>query len=79
MNNKLHLNGEVVAEDVVARLGKMCWGNSHEKLIQKYYHDGEYFSLNDIKNTLKTMFAMYESAKNGGKEITLQQVDFNYK
>ena len=32
---------------------------------------GEYFSLNDIKNTMKTMFAIYESAKNGGTEINI--------
>ena len=44
-----------------------------------YYGDsfkddaGRYFSPHDIKNTMDTMFSMYQSAKNNGKEITLSR------
>lgn len=71
MNNKLYLNGVTLETDSKPTVGKDYWGNSHEVLVKRYYDGGEYFSLNDIKNTMKTMFAIYESAKNGGTEINI--------
>ena len=71
MNNKLYLNGEFITEDNPAVIGKSYWGMGHEKLLARYYDEGKYYSLGDIKNTMKTMFAIYESAKNGGTEIKL--------
>ena len=40
-------------------------------LFESFYDKGEYFSLDDVKITMKTMFAMYKSASEGGKEIKL--------
>ena len=74
MNNKLYLNGVTLETDSKPTIGKDYWGNSHEALIKRYYDDGEYFSLRDIKNTMKTMFAIYESAKNGGIKISISKI-----
>ena len=62
---KLYKNGAVIEEDSKPELGKSCWGQGHEALFRKYYDGGEYFSLQDVKNTMHTVFAIYESAKNG--------------
>jgi len=66
IDKKLFLNGEVIEEDkksasVVS--GKDYWGNSHEKVFKRFYEEGKFFSPHDVKNTMETMFAMYESAR----------------
>lgn len=68
---KLFVNNEPVCEDNENTLGKSCWGSSHQRLISDFYDRNKYFNIDDIENTCKALFAMYESAKNGGKEITL--------
>ena len=62
---KLYKNGAVIEEDSKPELGKSCWGQGHEALFRKYYDGGEFFSLQYAKNTMHTVFAIYESAKNG--------------
>ncbi|MFA7637244.1 MAG: Gfo/Idh/MocA family oxidoreductase [Monoglobales bacterium] len=71
IDSKLYLDGELIMEDEKSEYGKSYWGKSHEKLFKNYYERGEFFSPHSIKNTMLTMFAMYESAKSGGKEIKI--------
>lgn len=65
MDQKLWVNGCLAAEDAPAAAGKDYWGRGHERLIQRYYDEGEYFSISDAENTMETMFSMYEDAYRG--------------
>lgn len=73
IDSKLYVNDELAAEDCKPTIGKADWGSGHTLLIKKYYDGGEFFSPHDIKNTMHAMFAMYESAKNGGAEIEIKE------
>lgn len=68
---KLYVNGELKTEDSKLVLGKAYWGNGHEALMKKHYDFGEYFNPYNVKNTMNTLFAIYDSAKTDGKEIKL--------
>ena len=68
-DDRLYLDDEVVAENSKAFLGKDYWGIGHVGLVKNFYEKNEYFSPLDVKNTMNGVFAMYESAKQGGKEI----------
>lgn len=70
-NNKLTVNDEVVETDTVATGEKGYWGTSHTKAIKNFYDKGTFFDIKDAENTMYTMFAMYESAKDGGKIINI--------
>ena len=39
--------------------------------FKNIYKEGKGLKYNDVENTLKTVFALYESAKYDGKEIIL--------
>lgn len=68
---KLFVDGAIIREDVLSTGGKAYWGTGHERLIANYYDENKYFSILDVKNTMDTLFAMYESARENGKEIIL--------
>lgn len=68
-DSKLYINGECVCEDTVATGEKAYWGTTHGELICNFYDRGVYFKLEDVKNTMYTIFAMYESAKQNGKSM----------
>lgn len=69
MNGKLFINDEFVVENEVARTGKSYWGASHKRIFKGFYDEGKYFNIFDAENTMNALYAMYESAKNGGKEV----------
>lgn len=71
-DNKLFLDDDLVCEDVTAEGEKAYWGTGHIELLGEYYRIGKHFSVFDTKNTMKTVYAMYESAKNNGKEICIE-------
>ena len=66
---------EIVAVDNKNFPGKGCWGSGHKNVISQFYHSliygGEYIDLKNGKNTMKAMFAFYESAKNKGVNVKL--------
>lgn len=68
---RLYVNGELIAEDSKPSIGKEYWGIGHEALIKNCYDFNNCIFVNDVKNTMDTMFAIYESAESGGKEIKL--------
>ena len=71
MDNQLWHEGRMLAEDVPPVIGKSYWGSGHERLIRRYYDEGKYFSVTDAANTMAAMFAMYESAAAGGREVQI--------
>lgn len=68
---KLYLDGELVESDEKPVIGKAYWGKGHEKLLHNYYAENIFFSPLAVKNTMATLFGMYESAGAEGKEIKL--------
>lgn len=71
IDKQLWVNGKMVAEDAKPAAGKDYWGSGHEALMKRYYDGQKYFSVKDAQNTMETMFAMYDSAKSGGKEVVV--------
>ncbi len=70
---KLFVNGNELCENEKAIVGKNYWGNMHEKLISDYYENNKYFNVYEIENSMYAVFAMYESAKQNGKEIFVEK------
>lgn len=70
-NATLYVDGEVVETDKKRDGVKSYWGIGHKALFMNYYEKGEYFSPLDIKNTMHTLFAIYESAKKESREVTV--------
>ena len=71
VNDKLFINDEIVAENEKPKIGKAYWGSSHKRLLKEFYDEGKYFTINDAENTMYALYAMYESAKNDGKEVLI--------
>lgn len=67
----LLMNGEIICKDSLATGEKSYWGVGHTRLFHNYYALGKYFTVFDAENTMKTVFAMYESAKNNGIELNV--------
>ncbi len=70
-DGRLFLNGRMIVEASPSSIYKSYRGKGHETFIKNLYNRNEYFSLIDIKNTMYAMFAFYESAKHGGKEVII--------
>ena len=70
-DSTLYVGGISVECDERRNGKKAYWGVGHETLFESYYERGKYYSPLDIKDTMHTLFAMYESAKKGGQEIVL--------
>lgn len=70
INGKLFVNGEKRAQDIIPQTGKKYWGTGHDLLIKNFYDKDCFFNVHDTENTMRAVFAMYESAKSG-KEISL--------
>ena len=65
-------NYEIIAEDNMKAHGKVCWGASHEKLIDNFYRaaaggNARYTTLEDAEPIMKLLSALYESAETGKK------------
>lgn len=66
---------EIVACDDSNTLGKKYWGTGHKRVIDRFYdsfeNKGSFISLEDGLNTMRALFAFYESAGNNGKETAV--------
>ncbi len=69
---KLTLNGKFITEDVMATNGKAYWGNGHTELFRDYYENHHFFSAHDMKNTMRTVFGMYESAYKNSAAVRIE-------
>ena len=72
IDDKLFLGDEMLCHDVTAEGEKAYWGTGHITLLKDYYDHGKHFTVFDSANTMKTVFAMYESARQNGKEIYIK-------
>lgn len=61
-NGSLFLNGELICSDSKEYSGKSYWGNGHTKTLGDLYSGNKILTLHDVKDTMYTMFAIYESA-----------------
>lgn len=63
VDGELYRNKQLICRDENKFLGKSYWGCGHERLLYNLYVNHKTFSVEDIKNTMLTMFAIYESAE----------------
>ncbi len=70
-DGKLYRNGELLTKDSDEYAGKICWGDGHSVALHNIYAKNESLKIKDIKNTMHTVYAIYESAKQNGKEVLL--------
>ena len=68
-----HRNQEFVCKNDHMFSGKDYWGSGHGRLLHSIYANNHAFTGEDVKNTMETMFAIYEIAKEG-KEIELEKL-----
>lgn len=69
-NNKtLIRNGEIIATDNAPVMGKPYWGSGHMGVLDDFYRGTNNFGLKSVENSMNAVFAMYESAKENGKEV----------
>ncbi len=70
IDGKLYRDGEKICEDDNTFLGKSYWGSGHAKLLHDIYVKHTPILLEDVTDTMRTMFALYESAETQ-KEVRL--------
>ena len=61
----LFCEGEIIQADSDKTVGKIYWGNGHARTLKDYYENNSTLCVDDIKDTMHAMFAIYESAKSG--------------
>lgn len=72
MNNSLYCENKLVSTNCTEFLGKSCYGVGHKNVFESVYCGiGKCLSVDDVKNTMYTMYAIYESAKQNGRMITI--------
>ena len=64
-NGALYSDGELICADADKAVGKIYWGNGHARTLKDCYTGGSKLCADDVKDTMYTMFAMYESANKG--------------
>ncbi len=57
----LKLNDEIIEHDEKAEGEKGYWGKSHNFLIERFYDDNSFFSVDSVVNTMDIMFSIYEN------------------
>ncbi|MBQ8802212.1 MAG: Gfo/Idh/MocA family oxidoreductase [Tyzzerella sp.] len=65
INGELYRDKQFVCRDDHKFSGKEYWGSGHGRLLYDLYANQKAFTVEDIRNTMETMFAMYESAEHG--------------
>lgn len=73
INNALYRDGEFICKNDHKFSGKDYWGSGHGRLLYNIYTGQGAFLVEDVKNTMLTMFAMYESAEKG-REVLLHEL-----
>lgn len=69
IDKQLWINGRIQEEDAPASVGKDYWGRGHASLIKQYYDEQKYFNIFDAKNTMETVFEMYNQARSALTQI----------
>lgn len=63
INGELYQDKQFVCGDDHKFCCKDYWGSGHGRLFYDLYANQKAYTVEDVKNTMQTMFAMYESAK----------------
>lgn len=70
-DRKLYRDGVLLGEDDVSFCGKQYWGSGHERVFREYYENHSSLRPPDVKDTMETMFAIYESAQKNAQTVFL--------
>lgn len=63
INGELYRNNQFICRDDHKFTGKDYWGSGHGRIFYDLYVNNRAFTVEDVKNTMQTMFAMYESSE----------------
>ena len=64
-------NPEILCSDAQCTEGKLCWGDSHQAEIYKFYANEDYVTLSDVYTSSRIIYAMYKSSALDGKQIII--------
>lgn len=78
VDGELYRNKELICRDERKFIGKSYWGCGHKSVFYDLYMNHKAFTVGDVKNTMQTMFAMYDSAETGTEELIIQEKFANY-
>ena len=62
-NDTLYIDNKIVCQDRTATGEKSYYGMGHGILCREFYDENKHFNIYDAENTMRTLFAIYESAK----------------
>lgn len=65
IDRELYRDKQFICRDDHKFSGKEYWGSGHGRLLYDLYANQKAFTVEDVKNTMQTMFAIYESAEHG--------------
>lgn len=68
MDKELYRDKQLICCDDYKFSGRDYWGSGHERLFYNLYANQKAFTVGEAKNTMQTMFAIYESAEEGKKK-----------
>lgn len=63
VDNSLYRNKEFICKNDLKYSGKDYWGSGHGRLFYDLYVNEKAFTVEDVKNSMQTMFAIYDSAE----------------
>lgn len=63
MSSELYRDKQFICADDHKFSGKEYWGSGHGRIFYELYEKQNALTVEDVKNTMRTMFAMYESAE----------------
>lgn len=61
-DGELYRDRELICQDDHKFRGKEYWGNGHGRVFYDLYAEHKAFTVEDIENTMQTVFAIYKSA-----------------
>lgn len=69
---------EIICSDNKSHPGKDYWGSGHQTIIDDFYltlegKRDDYLSIDKAVSSTYSLYAMYESAKNGGKKVEIKK------
>lgn len=65
IDGELYRDKQLLCVDDRKFNGKDYWGSGHGRLLHALYAEQKAYTIEDVKNTMQTMFAIYESAESG--------------
>lgn len=79
IGGELYRDKQLVCCDDHKFTGKEYWGSGHGRVFYDLYQNQKAFKVEDIKNSMQTMFAIYESAKTQTTQYVEQGFGMNVR